>query len=478
MNTEPLVLVVDDDENGRDLLESLLRREQCRSLVAQNGREALQLTVKHFPDLILLDVMMPELDGYEVCRRIRGNSQLAEIPILLLTALHDRESRLEGIEAGADDFISKPFDRLELRSRIRSILRLNRYRRLTAERQKFEWVAQHTQEGYLLLDDKERIRYANVKAQEYLNLRPQDIENNEFYFIETADKNYRRAPDEWNNWLNPALSSSQQRHLVRPETSEVREMWLQVDVFNLTDNSQHLVRLTNISEQMRTMRQTWVFQDLVAHKLLTPINGLSLIEHPPSLENLPEEWQEYWEIAAFSAKRLRTQVSEIIHYMQYIPNLLKPGSFCSLHDLRTPLVKLAAEIKILLRIHIPPSLELVKIGADVELLSWIFRELFTNSKKFHPTKSPELIVFAEQIDDNKITLITSDNGRTLAQDELSKVLKPYYQSEKYITGEIVGMGLGLTAINSLVRGLGGYCRVLNNFESNGVRVEITLPIEN
>jgi K+-sensing histidine kinase KdpD len=122
-------------------------------------------------------------------------------------------------------------------------------------------------------------------------------------------------------------------------------------------------------------------------------------------------------------------------------------------------------------------LEYLNIGADVELLSWIFRELFTNAKKFHPTKSPEVTVFAEKINNDKITLIISDNGRTLAQDELSKILKPYYQSEKYITGEIAGMGLGLTAINSLVRGLGGYCRVLNNFESNGVRVEITLPLE-
>lgn len=476
MNTEPLVLIVDDDENGRDLLESLLRREQCRSLIAKDGAEALQLTIEHLPDLILLDVMMPELDGYEVCRRIRANPQLAEIPILLLTALNDKDSRLEGLESGADDFITKPFDRLELRSRVRSILRLNRYRRLIGERQKFQWVAEHTQEGYLLLDDRQKICYVNPKAGDYLHIRPQDIENNEFYFIETVDKNYRRAPDEWNDWLHSSPNSPQ-RHLVRPETSEAREMWLQVDVFNLTGNSQHLVRLTNISEQMRTMRQTWVFQDLVAHKLLTPVNGLALIEHPPSLETLPEEWQEYWEIAAFSAKRLRNQVSEIIHYMQHIPKLLKPGSFCVLNELKIPLVKLAEETKILLKITSHPEFEQLNIGADVELLSWIFRELFTNAKKFHPSKSPEVTVFAEQISNDKITLIISDNGRTLAQDELSKILKPYYQSEKYITGEIAGMGLGLTAINSLVRGLGGYCRVLNNFESNGVRVEITLPLE-
>jgi len=470
MSIEPLVLIVDDDENGRDLLGTLLRREKCRFLSAKNGLEALQLTIEHQPDLILLDVMMPEMDGYAVCKAIRVNPQLAEIPILLLTALNDKESRLQGLESGADDFITKPFDRLELRSRVRSILRLNRYRRLMGERQKFEWVAQHTQEGYLLLDAQENICYANPKAIDYLTIREQDIENSTFSFLSVVDKNYRREPSEWNNWL----FTQQTRHLVRPETTEARELWLQVDVFQAIN--QHLVRLTNVSEQVKTIRQTWIFQDLIAHKLLTPVNGLALIEHPPSLDTLPDEWQEYWEIAAFSAKRLRQQVSEVIHYMQHVPKLLKPDSQCLINDLKVPLVSLAEEIKVLLKMDFNSSFDSISVSADLELLTWIFRELFTNSKKFHPSKLPELTVSIEQLMPDKLTFVISDNGRTLAQDELSKIFKPYYQSEKYITGEIAGMGLGLTAISSLVRGLGGYCRVLNNFESIGVRVEITLPL--
>jgi signal transduction histidine kinase len=86
------------------------------------------------PDLVLLDVMMPGMDGFETCRRLRGDPILAEVPVILLTALDDRESRLAGFEAGADDFVAKPFDRLELRLRVRGLLRLNRYRRLTEER--------------------------------------------------------------------------------------------------------------------------------------------------------------------------------------------------------------------------------------------------------------------------------------------------------------------------------------------------------
>ena len=88
--------------------------------------------------MILLDVMMPGMNGFEVCRRIRSEKQLAEVPILFLTALDDRQSLLNGLEAGADDFISKPFDRYELRARLLGITRLNRYRKLVTERKNLE----------------------------------------------------------------------------------------------------------------------------------------------------------------------------------------------------------------------------------------------------------------------------------------------------------------------------------------------------
>ncbi|MBI5800616.1 MAG: response regulator, partial [Verrucomicrobia bacterium] len=100
-----------------------------------NGPDALARAAELQPDLILLDVMMPGMDGFAVCERLRATSALAEVPILLVTALDDRDSRLRGIEVGADDFITKPFDRGELRARVRALLRLNRYRKLLETRE-------------------------------------------------------------------------------------------------------------------------------------------------------------------------------------------------------------------------------------------------------------------------------------------------------------------------------------------------------
>jgi putative two-component system response regulator len=135
-NMSSLVLIVDDEYIGRETLQSVLEGEGYELEMAENGMQAIEKAKKLLPDVILLDVMMPGMTGFEVCQRIRNDPQIAEIPIIILTALDDRESLLNALKAGADDFISKPFDRYELRARLLGITRLNRYQKLIQERAK------------------------------------------------------------------------------------------------------------------------------------------------------------------------------------------------------------------------------------------------------------------------------------------------------------------------------------------------------
>ena len=129
------ILIVDDNPSARETLVSMLESENYQIELAKDGFQALQILSQSQPDLILLDVMMPGMDGFEVCRRIRSTPPLAEVPIIILTALDDRASLLMGIESGADDFLSKPVDRYELQARVRTIVRLNRYRQLVEQRE-------------------------------------------------------------------------------------------------------------------------------------------------------------------------------------------------------------------------------------------------------------------------------------------------------------------------------------------------------
>jgi PAS domain S-box-containing protein len=156
------ILIADDDPGARKTLAGLLRPYDYHLEFACDGAEALAQAAAITPDLLLLDVMMPGMDGFAVCRQLRANPRLAEIPIIMLTALDDRASRLQGIEAGADDFLSKPYDRTELRTRVQTIIRLNRYRRLLTERTKFEQMIELLPDGLLMVDAAGMIGLANT----------------------------------------------------------------------------------------------------------------------------------------------------------------------------------------------------------------------------------------------------------------------------------------------------------------------------
>src|SRR3954462_6252383 len=144
------ILIVDDEPLGRETVAALLQPQGYQLRFAASGPEALAQAAACPPDLILLDVMLPGMDGFAVCRHLRADPQLGEVPVIMLTALDDRDSRLQGIEAGADDFVSKPFDRVELRARVRTITRLNRYRRLLAERAKVARMIELAPDGMLI----------------------------------------------------------------------------------------------------------------------------------------------------------------------------------------------------------------------------------------------------------------------------------------------------------------------------------------
>jgi len=126
VNQSARILVVDDTPANVKLLEAVLLPRGYEVLSANSGAEALELVAKERPDLVLLDVLMPAMDGHEVCRRLRVDPVGAALPIVMITASGDQE-KLRGLEAGADDFVTKPFDQAELLARVKSLLRVKEY---------------------------------------------------------------------------------------------------------------------------------------------------------------------------------------------------------------------------------------------------------------------------------------------------------------------------------------------------------------
>lgn len=123
-NHVPVVLVVDDNPQNLELILAYLEDLDCRTVSAEGGLEALEIIRNDPPDLVLLDVMMPKISGFEVCRKLKANPQTTDIPVIMVTALNELGDIERAIQSGTDDFLSKPVNKWELITRVKTMLRL------------------------------------------------------------------------------------------------------------------------------------------------------------------------------------------------------------------------------------------------------------------------------------------------------------------------------------------------------------------
>jgi len=483
------ILIVDDDDLSRDTLEALLSNQGYNLALADNGQEALEKAATLVPDLILLDVMMPDMDGFEVCRRLRADSVLGEIPIILVTALDDRESRLEGIEAGADDFITKPYDRVELRTRVKTITRLNRFRRLMAERTKFEWVIDQADEGYLSITSSGQINYANKQARLYLNLPPDDTTPIADTFQTLISSQYQLEPKAaWKKWIHTSSKTSKQkRYLVRPETRTSTALWLEVDILHLgtsvSDDTAWIIKLRDVTRAMAMTQNMWEFGAMVSHKLRTPLIGMLsgmelLTQFGPELSH--DEMTKLAEQALKGVKRLRGEIDDILHFIgsAHSSSLGDSGKM-PVGDLPNMIESICLDMEIskayIHQIEDNHGRQ-TQLKISTHALELILREILENSKKFHPQQNPAVTITTKHTQNGRFKLSITDDGIHLSPDQLAKALTPYYQGEKYFTGEAKGMGLGLSMVAASMWSIGGTCRLFNREDSPGLVVELILPI--
>jgi putative two-component system response regulator len=142
------ILVIDDEPSIREVLGSILREEGYHIDFAESGPDGYEKAQELIPDIVLLDVMMPGMDGFEVCRKIRNEPLVGQVPIVMLTALGDNESKIKGIESGADDFIPKPFNIIELVAKVNNITKLHRFRDNLSDREDLRQAHEELKASY------------------------------------------------------------------------------------------------------------------------------------------------------------------------------------------------------------------------------------------------------------------------------------------------------------------------------------------
>lgn len=482
MTAAPLILIVDDSAPARFALAELLRDAGYQFAFAEEGPAALQLAAKLRPDLILLDVMLPGLDGFEVCRRLRADPALAEIPVIMLTVLDDQAARLQGLEAGADDFLSKPYSGPELRARVHTITRLNRFRRLAAERLRLAEVLEHAAEGYLLLGAGNTVTYLNPAARRLLGLdgEPAKLAG---AFLELAGRHFHPEPAAaWETWPpatpeTPPLS----RYLIQPESPHAATVWLKVE--DLDDGAaagaERLICLRDITAQVTEQRDMRRFHHVVSHKLRAPLipilGGLEVLTEQAL--TLPRDaMAEMAGAALIGARRLHATVEDILLYLN--PPLARAADYgFSLAGLPALLAELAGSLGLTApALELPPELAAARLTLTASAVTLILAELLENTQKFHPAHAPHLQA-SLHAGQRQVLFRLTDDGRHLSSAQLARVWEPYYQGEKSFTGQVAGQGLGLPLVAALVWEAGGRCRLSNRLDEPGVIVELALPIQ-
>jgi signal transduction histidine kinase len=262
-----------------------------------------------------------------------------------------------------------------------------------------------------------------------------------------------------------------------------------VDVHESPGGSERVVRILDVTAEVTLRQEQWAFQSMVSHKLRTPLNGLfGTLDFLRDDTALPaDERRELSALALQSSERLRDTVDAILEHVTVLhlsssrSAALEVSSVAGLAegiaaglDLAPPAVTISDALR-------GRTLRISTVAAEC-----ILRELLDNAKKFHPGSRPAVQVAVLAASPGQARVEVSDDGPGIPASRLARVWAAYYQGEKDFTGEVQGMGLGLSTVASLVWATGGQCRLYNRARSertgsaadgSGLTVEITLPLE-
>jgi signal transduction histidine kinase len=474
-STPPLILCISSDSALNAELSELLAGTGFELAFASDLRDGLARAEALLPAVILLDAH-PYQIGTEICRRLRANRLVASIPIVMIVSRDERDIRAAGLSAGADDFLDRPFDGLELLARLRILTRLSTNRLMLSDLKRFSWMVQHADEGYLLLDRAGGIQYANEFAGQLLNL-PEDSLG--LPFVKVVERLYVPEPEEvWKDWL----ADPEPLFLIQPESPTARASWVVVEALDMPIHMDYhrIVRLREVTERMSIYQDMRRFHTVVSHKLRTPMSimysNLNLIKNRLDMLS-PDQVKDFARSAIEGADRLANEIRSILSYID-APLSLTVGNPMKLGDLPDMVVSVSQLLGLQhVSISLPRDLEPATVALTHDAVEMVFFELLENARKFHPAHAPQVEISVGKVDSDHILIRVMDDGVNLSVEQQKWAWLPYVQGEKDFSGELPGIGLGFPMVATLVWKSGGDLRLRNRPDMPGVLVEMKIPLE-
>ena len=338
MKQKPTVMVVDDNPLNLRLMEAMLATEKYNVVSYDSGKTCLEAICKEAPDVILLDAMMPNMNGFQVVRTLKSDVETRMIPVIMVTSLSDTKDKVEAIEAGADDFLSKPVTKVELLARIRSLIKTKMFNdQLVESEKRFRELVQDANVIIFLMNGQGRITFMNeyglsffgytdeeiVGKTEWETILPEyestgrnlkknaeDIKNNIDYYKryahENLTKNRRRV---WVDWTN--------RCVVDRETGETGLMCVGIDI-TASRWSEHEQRRQHERRKRREVLNDGIQRHLSQEELLRELNQIGMTLEQPFLLCVLAIPAEYLPTVTSDKERMERQrhVDQLIDYMQ------------------------------------------------------------------------------------------------------------------------------------------------------------------
>ncbi|MDB4964593.1 MAG: histidine kinase [Myxococcales bacterium] len=519
------ILIVDDERLNRELLKVLLEAEGYSLASATNGAEALAMVEKDPPDLILLDVMMQGLDGYQLAARLKSNVATKSIPIIMVTVSDDRDAKMRGLNAGAEDFLSKPIDRAELRVRVRNLLRLKAY------------ADYHVEYGQMLagevgsrtadLVESERLyrstfdaapvgiahvgldgRWLRVNRHlcELLGYTPQELQGVGIQEL-LHSKDVAGEAESFRQLADGTLD----RYVVHEKRYRRRDgsfVWVQVNMSVHRDaegQCQHFISVIEDISDRRTLdaqrrhaerglvtarevavessRQKSEFVANMSHEIRTPLTavlGFTDMLLDPKLT--VRERLNY-------TMTIRRNGEHLLSVLNHILDLSKiEAGKLTLERIECSPSQLLNEVASLMRVRATEKkLEFElryetpipeRIDSDPTRIRQILLNLVTNAVKFTERGKVEIVVRWEETEVGGPRLVVDviDTGIGIDTENLAKLFQPFMQGDPSVTRRYGGTGLGLGICGPLATALGGTISV-ESLPGQGSRFRFSLGLD-
>jgi len=411
----PQVLIAEDNPDMRRLLASVIGKE-FRPRLARNGREALEMAREEMPDLILSDVMMPEMSGLDLCRAVKEDAGLRSVPVVLVTSKAEQEMKVEGLEIGADDYVTKPFHPRELLARVRSLVRVRLLQRQLAVRNKaLEDALRELKLAEAHLVQSERLSAVGELAAEIAH--------------------------EVNNPVNFALNAARALQSVVRELGELSTL---VDGLDAKD----LARLEEQVQEFQQQRESLGVDELMeTFEELTGIvcDGLN------RTHGLVGDLRDFAAPEKREGERVSVDVGRGIRStLQLVKHTLSEANA---------------------RVECELEPDLPEISADPAALNQVFLNLVKNSAEAFEGE-PGLIRIVASLVGEEIQVTVSDDGPGIPAEILEHLFEPFFTTKE--AG--VGTGLGLAISRRIVTSHGGTLEVESR-EGEGSEFRISLPLD-